>query len=172
MSISRAVLAALLMTMLAGCADEAQVYSPYLEENFQPWMGQGRTTLNGQGFYKMPSGRLISCAGSEVLLIPANGYNVEALQSIGSGTGFPENYNRSAYKFVRRTICDGAGRFVFQNVPTQNWIVMIHLTWQESDAIMFWMKNDKGGTLYQEVQPDIGETKIILSNNEFVADQK
>lgn len=172
MPIHRLVLGAAVL-LLAGCAsdDIPQVFSPYLEETFTPWVGEGRANIQGQGFYKMPSGRLISCAGNEVSLIPANGYNVESLQSIGLGKGLPENYNKRAFKFIRKTICDGAGRFSYQNVPTQNWIVLIHLSWQEADSMMFWSKSDKGGSLYQEILLDPGDNKVVLSNQEFVADQ-
>lgn len=172
MPIQRFVLAAAAVLMLAGCApDLPEVFSPYLEETFQPWVGQGRANINGQAFYKMPSGRLISCAGTEVWLMPANGYNIEALQSIGMGKGLPENYNKSAFKFTRKTICDGAGRFAFPNIPTQNWIVMVHLSWQDTSPMTLWLKADEGGTLYQEVLLDPGDNKLILSNQEFVADQ-
>ena len=173
MSIHRSVLAAFALALLAGCAsdDIPQVFSPYLEETFQPWIGPGRSNIAGQGFYKMPSGRLISCAGSEVSLIPANGYNLDALQSIGMGKGFPENYTKSAFKFIHKTVCDGAGRFFYQNIPTQNWIVLIHLSWQEADPLMFWSKDNKGGSLYQELLLEPGDNKVILSNQEFVQDQ-
>ena len=48
---------------------------------------------------------------------------------------------------------------------------MIHLSWQEPDSIMFWSKDDKGGTLYQEILLEPGENKVVLSNQDFVADQ-
>lgn len=158
---------------LAGCAaDEPQVFSPYIEDTFRVWQGTGPSNLMGQAFYKMPSGRLISCAGSKVTLLPANGYNVESETSIGLGKGLPENYNRSALKFSHTTLCDGSGRFSFEKLPNQNWIVMIHLSWQEAGGLTsFGSKEDKGGTLFQEVLLDVGDNKIILSNPDFVADQ-
>lgn len=158
---------------LAGCAsDDAQVFSPYMEETFRAWQGAGPSNLDGQAFYKMPSGRLVSCAGSKVTLLPANGYNVEALQSIGAGKGMPVNYNRSALKFSHTTMCDGSGRFSFQKLPNQNWIVLINLSWQEKGgATALWSKEDKGGSLYQEILLEPGDNKIVLSNPDFVADQ-
>lgn len=159
--------------LLGGCSkDLPQEFSPYLEDTFRPWQGAGPANLEGQAFYKMPSGRLISCAGSKVTLLPANGYNLEAEHTLGLGKGMPENYERAALKFAYTTLCDGYGRFSFQKLPTQNWIVVIHLSWQEDGGMLsFGGKNDKGGTLYQEVLLEPGDKKIVISNPDFVADQ-
>lgn len=163
------VLSALL---LAGCAsDQPQVYTAYSDNDFSAWRGTGLAQVRGQAFYKMPSGRVLSCAGSDVMLIPATGYNMEAEQSIGAGKGFPENYERRGLKYARKTMCDGAGHFSFENLPTQNWIAYVHLTWQEPATVMFWSKNDEGGTLYREILLEPGDNKLILSNSDYVPDR-
>lgn len=158
--------------LLAGCAgDLPQNFTPYSDNDFQAWTGAGPANISGKAFYKMPSGRLVSCAGSAIMLIPATGYNLEAEQSIGMGKGLPENYNRRAFKFVRKTMCDGSGQFSFEGLPSQNWIAYVHLSWQEPGGMMFWSNNDTGGTLFQEVMLTPGDNKIILSNPDFVADK-
>jgi hypothetical protein len=165
-------LAVVVAAFLAGCADDLpQVFTPYSDNDFNAWRGAGLANVSGQAFYKMPSGRLITCAGDEIMLIPATGYNLEAEQSIGMGNGFPENYNKAAFKYVRKTMCDGAGHFSFEKLPTQNWIALTHISWQERSKMMFWTKDDEGGTLYQQVMLEPGDNKVILSNQDFVADQ-
>ena len=169
---SRALFSLISVLILAGCAsnDLPQVFTPYLDEDFQVWKGAGNANLTGQAFFKMPSGRVISCAGSMISLVPATGYNLEAEQSIGMGKGYPENYNKSAFKYVRKVMCDGAGHFSFQNVPANNWIVLTHISWQQPSSYMFWSKSDEGGTLYQEVLLEPGDNKIVLSNQDYVED--
>lgn len=156
------------LVLLTGCSVEApSVFSPYVEDTFHSWMGKGPATLDGQAFYKLPSGRVISCAGSMVSLMPANGYNHEVEQNILSGDGFPDNYNRSAQKYNRQTVCDGYGKFVFKDVPEQNWIVLIHLSWQEANMLGFG-KVDQAGYLVREVMLNAGQNSLVMSNQEFV----
>jgi hypothetical protein len=168
----RCLYSTLFVLLLAGCASEdaAQVFTPYLDGDFQSWKGTGPATLTGQAFYKMPSGRVISCAGSMITLMPATSYNLEAEQSIGMGKSYPDNYNKAALKYAHKAMCDGAGHFSFQNLPTQNWIVMTHISWQVPSTYMFWKMSDKGGTLFQEVLLDAGDNKVVLSNSDFVDD--
>lgn len=156
------------MIVLAGCGvDTGSVFTPYNEDSFHSWMGNGPASLHGQAFYRLPSGRVISCAGTMVTLLPANGYNHEAEQTILEGKGFPENYNRAAQKFTRQTVCDGYGKFSFKDLPSQNWIVLIHLTWQEPNILGFG-KVDQGGFLVREVLTNPGDNNLVMSNQQFV----
>jgi hypothetical protein len=161
-----------LFVALAGCMsdDTPQVFTPYLEDDFQAWKGPGPANIIGQAFYKLPSGRVLTCAGATISLLPAAGYNLEAMQSFGMGKGYPENYNKSAMRFVRKTTCDSAGHFTFQSLPANNWIIMTHLSWQETRPLLAFTKADEGGTLFQEALLAPGDNKIFLSNEDFTAD--
>jgi hypothetical protein len=165
-------LALLSTLLLAACTADSMhmVFTPYNEYDFRAWQGNGNGVVSGTAFYRMPSGRVVSCAGAAITLLPANGYNLEASQVINMGGGFPENYSRSAFKFARSVLCDGGGHFAFDNLPTQNWIAYVHLSWQEP-GIEFLGPDDRGGTLMQEVLVEPGEKRIVLSNPDFIPDR-
>jgi hypothetical protein len=172
----RSVWALLVALTLAGCAAdrEADDYTAYSDSDFRTWAGAGPAALSGQVAYRLADGRTLTCAGGSVMLLPASGYNLDAEESFAAGKGFPANYDRNAYKFVRETPCDGGGRFKFDGLPAQNWIVLARVTWQESaPSYEFWKIDDtqKSGYLFREILLDAGSNAVVLSNREFVEDR-
>lgn len=162
-----------LLIALGGCASDAQqqILTPFLDGDFNTWKQQGPFTVTGQAFYKQPGGRVITCAGESVSLMPAVGYNTELEQILQNGKGFPPNYDRHARKYDRKAMCDGAGKFSFDNVPALNWIVITRVSWQEPSAIPYMGSDDHGGWLLTELQVDDNHTHVMLSNPDFIEDQ-
>ncbi len=155
-----------------GCATPppAQILTPFLEDDFQSWKLGGPYTLTGQAFLKRPDGRIITCAGETVSLLPAVGYNTELEKILESGKGYPPNYERNARKYEHKTTCDGSGRFSFDSIAALNWIVVTRVTWQEPSSIPYMSPDDKGGYLFSEFRVGDTHTALTLSNPDFVAD--
>jgi hypothetical protein len=174
MPMSRILFPFVCLLMLAGCAssDSSALFTPYSDEDFRGWEGTGSANLKGQAFVRLPDGRLLTCAGTEISLKPATGYNMEMEEGLDAGKGFPANYNKRAHKFDHKTVCDGSGYFSFENLPPRNWIVMTHIAWQEPSSIMFMSPNDAGGTLIQEILLQSGDNKTVLSNQDLAKDSE
>ncbi len=168
----RALLASVCLLILAGCgsSDTFGLFTPYSDNDFSGWTGTGSANLKGQAFVRLPDGRLLTCAGTEVSLKPATGYNMELEEGLNAGKGFAANYNKRAYKYDHKTICDGSGYFAFENLQPRNWIVLTHVAWQKPSSIPFMSPNDMGGTLVQEIMLQPGDNKTILSNPDLAKD--
>ena len=169
---TRALCAVVCLLILTGCAssDPYQLFTPYSDDDFGGWKGTGPANLKGQAFARLPDGRLLTCAGSEVSLKPATGYNMEMEQGLDAGKGFPANYNKRAYKYDHKTVCDGTGYFSFENLPARNWIVVTRIAWQEPSSFMFISPDDAGGTFVQEILLQTGDNKTVLSNQDLAKD--
>lgn len=167
-----------LLLGLAGCASEPprQILTPFHDDDFKTWKQSGPYTVTGQAFLKLPEGRVVTCAGEPVSLIPAVGYNTELEQLLETGTGYPSNYERNAHKYDHKAMCDGAGKFSFDGIPPLNWIVVTRVTWQEKSTLssipLVGGPESKGGYLFSEIQVDENHTKVMLSNQDFVADRE
>jgi len=170
--------ALVLLLGLAGCASDApqQILTPFLADDFKTWTQSGSYTVTGQAFLKLPEGRVVTCAGAPVSLIPAVGYNTELEQVLETGAGYPSNYERNAHKYDHKAMCDGAGKFSFEGIPPLNWIVVTRITWQEKSTLssvpLVGGPDNKGGYLFTEIQVDDNHTKVMLSNQDFVADKE
>lgn len=157
----------------------AHMLTAYFDDDFRLWKGAGGAGLTGQAFFKTPDGRIVSCAGDKVTLLPATQYNTELEQYLGMGTGYPADYGRKAHLFNHEAVCDPAGHFQFEKIPAGlNWIVLTRVTWKEepdlpmvSSVIPMMSDGNKGGYLFQEVVLAEGSNKVILSNADFVKDK-
>lgn len=166
------------LMLLGGCASEPayQILTPFLDNDFQTWKKPGPYTVSGQAFYKIPDGRVITCAGETVSLMPLTGYNMELSKLLDTGKGFPPNYERRAHKYDHKAMCDGDGRFSISGIPALNWLLITRVTWQENGTLSsipyIGGPTDKGGWLYQEISINENDMKVTLSNENFVADKE
>jgi len=166
------LLVAGVLPVLSACSstERPHMLTPFVDTDFSRWKGTGDASLMGQAFVKLPSGRVVTCAGETVSLLPATGYNMELEQALDQGAGMPDDYSKRARAYDHKTTCDGAGRFSFENVPALNWIVLTRVNWQESSFYPLMGPEDKGGFLYQEKTLDDGANKVVLTRDDFVKD--
>lgn len=169
----------LALVFAGGCASTEpayQILTPFLDTDFQTWKKPGPYTVSGQAFYKIPDGRVITCAGESVSLMPLTGYNMELSKLLDTGKGYPPNYERRAHKYDHKVMCDGDGRFSISGIPSLNWLLITRVSWQEDGTLSSipWVggPTSKGGWLYQEISIDGADMKVTLSNENFVADKE
>jgi hypothetical protein len=147
---------------LTGCAIEAATYTmttPFREQDFTPYAGKGTGSVHGQAFLKTVGGDVKTCAGNEVVLMPATSYNEEKLQNSAWKKKLVGD-DPAAIKYSRRTICDAEGKFTFDGVPRATWYLLTGVSWGVPTEYGI---NPQGGTLVQKV--DVGTTisQVILT---------
>lgn len=165
-----AIVGCVLFLSACSSSEQPHMLSVYSDDDFRFWNGAGEANLAGQAFFKLPSGRVVTCAGEVVTLIPATSYNTEMEQDLEQGLGYPADYARKARQHDRKTVCDSAGHFAFEKLPALNWIILTRVTWQEESDIPLMSPDAAGGYIFQERKLENGGNKVILTNEDFVKD--
>ena len=152
---------------LAGCAPHEPyvIQTAYSDADFQPWTGPGTATLRGQAFLKTVGGDVKMCAGETVSLMPATAYNKEVMSPAAEGD--KANRDPSADKYVRTTVCDGEGRFVFANLPAKEWLVQARVVWgvpTGGHSLFLPDVQQQGGFLLKDVVLSPGENAVVMAD--------
>lgn len=152
------VLAALALT---GCMrPEVEKSVGFDAKTHAAWLAKGDASIEGEGFLRRPNGWLARCSGGTVFLVPASPYFREWLeiQKKGGRVANAAALDQAHEQALRRTQCDATGRFRFDDLPAQGWIVVTRISYHGAG----W---DADLTLAAETQTKAGESrKVILSN--------
>lgn len=126
---------------VTGCASAPMQSIFYADEVafIHEW---GTNTIKGNAFLRQQGGGVVSCAGSEVLLIPKGAYSTERMRKLfgsASAKGFkkkPDVRFRRELEAVdgywyalKHTICDIDGKFEFGNVAAGSYFIVTSVTW-------------------------------------------
>lgn len=112
---------------------------PYSEQDAAFARRPGQRTISGQAFLRQNSGVVVTCAGSQVVLVPNTSHNAERMlflyQSVAEGYA-PAILRRNAggrdtrsVEDNRTTSCDAQGNFRFERVPPGNYFVVTTVSW-------------------------------------------
>ncbi len=108
--------------------------SPFYETDFAAYAGDGPATLEGDAFLKMQSGNIKNCAGAQVLLAPATRYDLAVMGALlFSRLDTALKRAGPAAKYWRETQCDQQGKFLFENLPVGEWVVLTEATFEVVD---------------------------------------
>jgi hypothetical protein len=132
-------------------------------EAHKPYTQAGIYTVKGQGFMRQSGGGVVTCAGSEVVLMPATPFFREVID-IHRAWGTPQIEKKldSSYKsIVKQSQCDAQGNFSFTHIPAGSWFVMTHVQWMAGYT-------PQGGTLLREVTVTSADVQVLLTGNDFV----
>lgn len=144
--------------------------------------GTGPSTLRGQAFLRTVGGDVKTCAGRDVLLVPASAYFDELIRKVGSGVNVEAD--RRALALIRKSICDAQGNFQFAQLPVGQWYVIAKVTWgvphteerkKRTDpltALIFGAHrapsvDEQGGTLLQSVDLQPGDNQALLTDRDL-----
>lgn len=129
----------------------------------------GKNNITGNAFMRQRGGDVVTCAGSDVTLIPATKYAKERmLKMYGSESGGAITSNDTSFvKFkespeqylamTKKTKCDSNGNFEFNNLADGEYYISTKVIWSAGYA-------DQGGFLAHKVTLRNGKTeKIIMS---------
>jgi len=166
----------------SNCAlSDAGRFAALAPTDFALWSGPGPSNLHGQAFLKTVGGDVKTCAGEDVLLLPATPYIDELLAKETAGvTAKPDS---RAVSLIRRTICDAQGNFSFSRLPAQRWYVLTKVTWgvphidqpgERPGPITSLLlgippapsTDQQGGELFQAVPLEPGDNQVFLTDRD------
>jgi len=105
-------------------AREYVIRTPFNEADFAPYAGPGNANIAGEAYLTLPDGRIVTAAGSEVVLVPDTPYTRELLEPARSGQyAGVANFDPRYARYRRATRADEHGFFRFTNVPPGAYIL-------------------------------------------------
>jgi hypothetical protein len=137
--------------------------SLYNDTDFKPYSGAGPATLNGQAFLKTVGGDVKTCAGNQVLLVPATAYMDEVIVHTRAGQTLT-NKDPRATQFTRVGTCDASGKFVFNQIPPRKWYIVVKVTWGIPTEYGI---DSQGGEMMQAVDLKPGVNETILTDKDL-----
>lgn len=121
----------------------------------------GNSTVRGQAFLRQKGGGVVTCAGSQVMLIPATPYFREAINMARAGQRKPI-LSPEAQDLRKTSTCDSQGNFSFSKVPAGKWFLVTEVSWIVAGL-------SQGGGLLEEITTDNDSvTEIIMSDANLV----
>jgi hypothetical protein len=136
----------------------AKMQTPFDEKMHKPYTESGTNTIKGQAFLRQMGGGVVTCAGSDVVLMPATSFFREAIGIFASGrklapltAGLPTAYQ----SIIKKSQCDAQGNFAFTGLPSGNWFVGTTVSWTAG-------YQPQGGDLFKEASVSNGETAQVL----------
>ncbi|MDD2356932.1 MAG: hypothetical protein PHX13_03355 [Thiovulaceae bacterium] len=136
------------------------VLTQFLYEN------HGKSTIKGSAYLRKDDGKIVTCKGLEVGMIPVTPYSSERIEHIYSSTehgyrafskGIPQ-FNKTPDKYeqyVVKRVCDRQGHFTYENVGDGEYFITTSVQWQNGNE-------KEGGILMQKVKISNRETKKIV----------
>jgi hypothetical protein len=130
---------------------------------------KGRATISGQAFLRQRGGGVVTCAASEVSLIPDVEYSRQRMEGMygsvekgytpaGVLNRIPPAKSDAYNKSGKNTTCDAQGNFSFENISNGEYFVVTTVGWQVSEY------TQEGGALMQHVSVSNGRNvKVLLS---------
>jgi len=154
----RPALSALLL--IVGCVRQpVQMQTKFDYSEHKPYADRGENTVKVQDFLRQQGGGVVTCAGSEAILIPNTPFFREAFKHYRE-IKKPQPAEKISPEFrsmVKRSQCDAQGNFAFHNVPDGSWFLFTPVTWQVRDS-------EQGGMLVREIKVANKEvTPVLLS---------
>ena len=151
---------------LVGCAAPRPVVlqTQFVGAEHDVYKQIGAGSIKGQGFLRQRGGGTVTCAGSEVLLIPASPYFREVMGNFAKGRRMAvADKLESAYRSIIRTSqCDAQGNFAFAKLPMETWFLTTQVTWRAGSE-------EQGGSLLREVTTSGEEpVQVILTNSALI----
>src|SRR5262249_10186300 len=131
--------------------------TPYVASDYLSYAQPGTASIGGTVADRPFAGRVMSCAGMDVELMPATAFTRESVAiyrsgKLPSGRASPEN-KTLLQSVIKKATCDGSGHFTFDKLAAGTWIVGLQLRTGDSDTM--------AGALYREVAVAAGEAATV-----------
>lgn len=159
-----------LSAALSGCASMMPPPVPpvpmtqqFREADHTEYLKAGSASLTGQAFLRQQGGGVVTCAGSDVILLPATPFFQEVVSIMRTGREPQVARPLTEYTALyRKSQCDAQGNFVFANVPAGKYILMTQVQWVVG-------YNAQGGVLHREIDiPGSGVTNVLLTDTDRI----
>ena len=136
-------------------------------------MEKGKNTINGSAFLRQAGGGVVTCAGSEVSLIPDTPYSRKRLSILygNPDKGYRkhlsdyfgvtvDNAFESYDRYQHTTVCDAQGKFSFKNVADGSWFLQSEAIWTVPARIF--IDSLQGGYMVDRIDVKGGETRDVI----------
>ena len=174
---TKSVILAALLATLSGCTPPKTIpFSTTTEfdsAGAKAMLGEGKNSLRGSAVMRQRDGSVVTCAGTEVRLVPSTAYTDERMLALYGNieAGFnPAYWGETELKvkkeipeyhqIFKQTTCDAQGFFKFNNLVDGSFYVISTMTWEVGSGIQ--IRIIDGGTLMQRVTVKGGESKEIV----------
>ena len=151
--------------LLTGCVmppPQVDVQAKFDEEEIKRYSEPGTSGVKGQAFLRQQGGGVVTCAGSEVFLVPATPYYRQTFEHVRAGRN-PQLGLATIGRYSKKGRCDAQGNFAFANVRDGPWFVLTRVQWVVGN-------NAQGGALMQEVAVPNGQTiQVLLTDRDFIS---
>lgn len=170
------------VSSISACVHQPQAKPPiqiswsFDEKAAEEQIKDGSGTVVGNGFMRQQGGGVVTCAGSDVHLIPDTNYANERLKKLYGSDIYPGGttvrsitdivlYGDPKFEpdpvtyrlFMRRTSCDAQGNFSFERVKHGRYYVVTGVLWQVGNS-------RQGGAMATMVNvTDDRPVKVIMS---------
>jgi hypothetical protein len=157
------LLASLGLVAVAGCLLPAEPTVAFSSADFQNFKGAGTAEIKGRAFLTTYNDNVILASGDEVDLTPATPYTKQRFSMAQSGrTIAPPDPGLARY--VRTTVADDEGNFVFRNVPPGEYIVACTISWEVPSEYLLHAYKTKSETVQMTATVPDGEiARVVLT---------
>lgn len=147
-----------LVVALAACVPpRADVQLNVNTSEYAVYKVPGTASIAGQAFLRQRGGGVVTCAGSQVFLLPDTSAFRNLVQT-ASTSQVNLKTEGNIQSVGRMTMCDAQGNFRFDNLPVASWIVGTQVRWEVGSA-------GQGGDLLTRVSTSSGgTTQVLLSD--------
>ena len=149
------------MVALAACVAPIQRKVEFDPAEYEPYAGDGDSTVRGQAFVKTRGGEVKYGAGNPVQLTPATTYSREwYVHGVLPGRRMTPADHRER-QYVRTKRADAEGRFEFKSLPAGEYYVTCEIEWEVPAAFGDGTVTT-GGTAHAEVKVEAGEEETVV----------
>jgi hypothetical protein len=161
---------------IAGCGttpvSKVRMLNSFDAAEAKSLLASGKNSIHGSALMRQVGGGVVSCAGTQVRLIPATAYAQERMvfiyQSGTAGTKSamqlqlnPDPFEATDPKYFEMqkvAICDAQGVFKFNDVADGDFFIITQITWKANPSSSFF----EGGTMMRRVQVRDGERRELV----------
>jgi len=155
-----------LILTYAGCATERAVgtETKFNYSEHKRYMEPGGNSIKGGAFLRLKGNGFATCAGIDVVMIPATSFFRETMRQFLAGRQLQlDKLEPAVADALRRSRCDARGNFSFTNVPNGTWFVLTAVTWNTGSA-------RQGATLMREVTFSNNNTvEVLLTEKDIIS---
>jgi len=154
----------LFVCFIASCATMPQPKisrMTFPEQEYQNLQKSGSAVVKGQAFLKTRGGDVKVAAGNEVILNPVTSYSNEWYEK-----GYVLQMNLvepdpRLWNYMKKTVADGSGRFVFKDVPPGEYYVTTVITWEAATGYQGALQV-QGGTVTNKITVNDGDEIDVI----------
>ena len=157
------------LCLIGGCASTSRLMESSFDSELAKHIhDEGTNSIQGQAFLRQRGGNVVTCAASEVRLIPATKYAKEYVRrKYGTDQGGYDDWDpillendpktdTSFWTHTRTTTCDAEGEFEFDGVPDGTYYVTTRVMWSAGQY------SQQGGDIAEIVDLAGNDSKKIL----------